>query len=84
MNRFSLLCLGLLVALLPLTASANDSMFPPTPAAKPFIDIIDGKGFLIHGKRTSIVSGSMHYARVPRALWADRLLRMKRAGFNTV
>jgi beta-galactosidase len=83
MNRFSLLCLGLLVALLPLTASANDSMFPPTPAAKHFIDM-DGKGFLIHGKRTFIVSGSMHYARVPRALWADRLLRMKRAGFNTV
>jgi len=26
----------------------------------------------------------MEYARVPRALWADRLLRLKRAGFNCV
>lgn len=83
MNRFLGIGLGLFMALFPLIASANDSMFPPAPAAKPFIDI-DGKGFLIDGKRTFIVSGSMHYARVPRALWADRLLRMKRAGFNTV
>ena len=27
---------------------------------------------------------SIHYCRVPRALWRDRLLRLKRAGFNTV
>ncbi len=28
--------------------------------------------------------GSIHYARVPRELWRDRLLKLKRAGFNTV
>ena len=26
----------------------------------------------------------MHYSRIPRALWRDRLLRIKRAGFNTI
>ncbi len=58
-------------------------MFPPAPAARPCIDF-DGKGFLVHGKRTFIVAGALHYSRVPRALWRDRLLRIKRAGYNTV
>ena len=58
-------------------------MFPPTAAAKSSINF-DGKGFIIRGKRVFIASGSLHYARVPRALWAGRLLKMKRAGFNTV
>jgi|ECHhosMinimDraft_1075155.scaffolds.fasta_scaffold00769_6 beta-galactosidase len=31
-----------------------------------------------------ILSGEIHYPRVPRALWRDRLLKLKRAGFNTV
>lgn len=64
-------------------ARANDAMFAPAPAAKSAIDF-DGKGFLIHGKRTFIASGGMEYARVPRELWRDRLLKMKRAGLNTV
>lgn len=62
---------------------ADDGMFPPAAAARPFIDF-DGKGFIVHGRRTFIASGSLHYPRVPRALWRDRLLRFKRAGFNTV
>jgi beta-galactosidase len=63
--------------------SADDGIFPPAPAAKASIDF-DGRGFLLGGKRTFLVSGSLHYSRVPRALWRDRLLRIKRAGFNTV
>ncbi|MGC9259122.1 MAG: beta-galactosidase [Phycisphaerae bacterium] len=58
-------------------------MFPPLPAAKAFINF-DGKGFIIHGKRVFLVSGSLQYARVPRGLWANRLRKMKRAGFNCV
>jgi beta-galactosidase len=64
-------------------ARANDGIFPAAPAAKASIDF-DGRGFMINGRRTFIASGSLHYARVPRALWRDRLLRFKRAGFNTV
>lgn len=62
---------------------ADDNIFPPGPAAKAAIDF-DGRGFLIGGQRTFLTSGSLHYARVPRAMWRDRLLRFKRAGFNTV
>ncbi|HTI58417.1 beta-galactosidase [Mucilaginibacter sp.] len=63
--------------------SSNDHIFPAAPAAKSGIDF-DSKGFLIHGKRTFIVSAGMEYARVPHQLWYDRLLRIKRAGFNCV
>ena len=62
---------------------ANDLMFPAAPAAAAAITY-DGKGFIIHGQREFIASGSIHYARVPRELWHDRLLKLKRAGFNTV
>jgi len=64
-------------------ARANDHMFPAAPAAKASIDY-DSKGFLINGKRTFLASAGMEYARVPHELWRDRLLRLKRAGFNCV
>lgn len=43
----------------------------------------DGK-FLLNGEPFSIYSGAIHYFRVPREYWEDRLLKMKAAGFNTV
>ena len=64
-------------------ADRNDAMFPPPPSVGKAIRV-DGQAFVLNGRRTFVASGSMHYARVPRALWANRLLRMKRAGFNTV
>ncbi|BDI28473.1 beta-galactosidase [Capsulimonas corticalis] len=70
-------------ALFPTLAHANDGIFPSATKAKQAIDF-DGRGFLINGKRTFIASAGMEYARVPRALWRDRLLRFKRAGMNCV
>jgi beta-galactosidase len=64
-------------------SNANDHIFPAAQVAKDSIDF-DNRGFLIHGKRTFIVSAGMEYARVPRELWRDRLLRLKRGGFNAV
>ena len=58
-------------------------MFAPQPTAKGAINF-DGRGFLINGQRVFIASAGMEYARVPQALWADRLMRFKRAGFNCV
>jgi len=87
--RLLALLLTLFPCLLPIRAHAagwpnsNDSIFPPQSAAKPYINF-DGKGFLINGKRTYIVAGEMQYPRTPRAMWRDRLLRIKRAGYNTV
>jgi beta-galactosidase len=74
---------SLVVTLMAMPQFAAGNMFLPLAAAKPFINI-DGKGFIIRGKRVFVASGSMQYERVPRALWANRLLKMKRAGFNCV
>ena len=63
--------------------NSNDSIFPPLPAAKAYVDF-DGKGFLINGKRTFIAAGEFQYARTPRAQWRDRMLRVKRAGYNAL
>lgn len=62
---------------------SNDQIFPASPEAKAYIDF-GTRGFLVEGKRTFIVSAGMDYARVPRALWSDRLRRIQRAGFNTI
>ena len=42
------------------------------------------KSFLMDGKPYTIVSGAMHYFRIPRPCWHDRLLKLKECGFNTV
>jgi beta-galactosidase len=67
----------------PLPALANDAMFPAASAAKASIDWKNNY-FVVKGKPTVISAGEIHYARVPRELWRERLVKMKRAGFNTV
>jgi len=62
---------------------SNDHIFPASASAKPYIDF-DARGFIINGKRTFLVSAGLEYARIPHELWHDRLLRLKRAGFNCV
>lgn len=44
----------------------------------------DSKGVNIDGKTIQIISGAMHYFRIPRALWQDRLERAKACGLNAV
>lgn len=40
--------------------------------------------FLRDGKPFQYVSGSIHYSRIPRYYWRDRLLKMYMAGLNAV
>ena len=44
----------------------------------------DSRNFLMDGKPFTILSGAMHYFRIPREYWHDRLLKLKECGFNTV
>ena len=63
--------------------TSNDHIFPAAAVARPFIDF-DSSGFLVRGKRCFLVSAGIEYARVPHELWKDRLMRLKRAGFNCI
>ena len=44
----------------------------------------DGRSFMLDGRRVWLVSGAIHYIRVPRDLWADRIHAAKLAGLNTI
>ena len=44
----------------------------------------DKSGFKLNGEPFRVISGAMHYFRVPREYWRDRLLKIKACGFNTI
>lgn len=44
----------------------------------------DDRSILVGGKRIWLVSGSVHYFRIPVELWRDRLLKARRAGLNCI
>src|SRR5262245_25612293 len=44
----------------------------------------DGQSFMLDGRRIWLVSGAIHYARVPRELWADRIHAARQAGLNCI
>ena len=45
---------------------------------------ISKEGFLLNGEPFTIVAGAVHYFRIPKEYWRDRLLKLKACGFNTV
>ena len=55
----------------------------PVPTAKHTFTI-GQDAFLLDGKPTVIRCGEIHFARVPREYWRDRLKRCKAMGLNTV
>jgi len=44
----------------------------------------DGRSFMLDGRRIWLVSGSIHYARVPHEHWEERINAAKLAGLNTI
>ena len=54
----------------------------PAPAAHSLR--ANGDHFELDGKPFQIISGAIHYARVPRAYWRDRLRKARAMGLNTV
>ncbi|MGH7670766.1 MAG: beta-galactosidase [Gemmatimonadaceae bacterium] len=69
MRRLLLLCLVLLGG----TARAQTGPL-----------VADSGHFVLNGKPFQIISGSMHYARVPREYWRDRMEKAKAMGLNTI
>ena len=52
--------------------------------AQPHTFIVSGNQFLFDGKPYQVISGEMHYTRVPRAYWHDRLRKARAMGLNTI
>ncbi len=73
MNRRD--ALGVLAA-----AAAQPLMGAP---ARPTFGV-EGDRFVLNGKPWVIRSGEMHYARVPREYWRDRMRKMRAMGLNTL
>ncbi|MEM1446443.1 MAG: beta-galactosidase [Planctomycetota bacterium] len=44
----------------------------------------DKQAFLVGGRRVFLVSGALHYLRIPRELWRDRIRAAKQAGLNCI
>lgn len=66
-----------------LAAGLNADIFPALGAARDKVTWANGY-FQIDGKPVFLTAGEIHYARIPRELWRDRLWRIKKMGFNTI
>ena len=44
----------------------------------------DNRSFVLDGRRIWLISGTIHYFRVPARLWRDRLLKARRGGLNCI
>ena len=73
----SALYVGILFAL-PTAARSQTAMTP----AHTFT--LSGDRFLFDGKPYQVISGEMHYPRVPRAYWRDRFRKARAMGLNTI
>ncbi|RZC41824.1 beta-galactosidase-1-like protein 2 [Asbolus verrucosus] len=45
---------------------------------------VDQPHFTLNDKNITLYSGAMHYFRIPRQYWRDRLKKLRAAGLNTV
>jgi len=46
--------------------------------------VVEGDQFLLDGKPYQIISGEMHYERIPREYWKQRMDMAKAMGLNTI
>jgi beta-galactosidase len=51
--------------------------------AKARFNVSDGR-FLLDGQPFQVLAGEMHYPRIPRELWRDRMQKLKSLGLNTL
>lgn len=67
-----------------LTATAQSAPSNPESPAQGHSFRAEHGQFLLDGKPFRVISGEMHYARVPRAYWRDRLRMAKAMGLNAI
>ena len=75
-------------ALFPISSAAR--IMPPqaavqsAPAKTTHTFDVNGSNFVLDGKPFQIISGEMHYPRIPRAYWRSRLKMAKAMGLNAI
>ena len=83
MRVLSVAALG--IFLLPATHGIpQNTPAPSGPDGKPHTFAAEGDHFALDGAPFQIISGAIHYPRIPRAYWRDRLRKAKAMGLNTV
>lgn len=81
MRKFTLIFSLLFMAMLMNPAYAAKNKKEKSPTTR--FEIKDGN-FMINGKATPILSGEMHYPRIPHQYWRHRMKMLKALGLNTV
>ncbi len=67
-----------------LAAALSAALLAPALAAPRHSFRLGERDFLLDGKPFRVMAGEIHYQRIPREYWADRLTKLKAAGLNTV
>jgi beta-galactosidase len=73
-------CYAILAALFVASVRSGSAQQPSAPHTF----VAEGRQFLMDGKPYQIISGEMHYPRVPRAYWTDRFRMARAMGLNTI
>jgi beta-galactosidase len=81
MRRTLLTCT---LALVSLPASAQPSGTTHAPAHRTHTFAVQGDHFTLDGKPFKVLSGELHYARIPREYWHARLKMARAMGLNTI
>ena len=76
--------LGFCAALLALGLFARGPLSAESLPSQPHAFSVEQGKFMLDGKPFQIISGEMHYARVPRAYWRLRLKMAKAMGLNAI
>ena len=56
----------------------------PLPDGKPHTFVAQGEQFLLDGKPFHVISGEMHYPRIPREYWRARFKMARAMGLNAI
>lgn len=84
----ALLSLSLVVPAVSAEMGRGDSV--PSGQSLPSVDPVNhsfgvaGRKFVLDGKPYQVISGELHYPRIPRAYWRDRLRKARAMGLNTI
>jgi beta-galactosidase len=70
--------------LIAIIVAATVTVMPATRSNTPQHVEIKGPQFVVDGRPLQIISGEMHYPRIPQEYWRDRMRKARAMGLNTI